>query len=367
MGYNPERTEKEMKKQKLAAAAMSLILLMTGCKVVDEKNYTERTTGQSETTEATRLTTTEKAEEEPSDGSYRFEYKQFVVSDMFRDTMGEDMYVAYRNFITAIENGETEFECADEDTFGWMMGQYAYNCNPCVAEYVKSDYYADGVGHFSYTIPEDEFRVKLQEWEELVTDIINGCGIQEDDSDLEKALLIYLYISDNYVYDYYAADNAQVDELSAYRLFTGGQGICQEIGIGYAYLLMQVGVDAAGCGGWSVYSTVPHEWTIVHIGDHYYNIDATFALGQNTLDLFLMSDEDRYAQGGYTADQMTRVNHYPYEMDDNYVSPYVCDDDSVPEFVCTTFEDLDHENNIIYYSTCEGGCQMHEFDFSDYV
>ncbi|SEW05803.1 hypothetical protein SAMN05216413_1020 [Ruminococcaceae bacterium KH2T8] len=356
-----------MKKLKIAAAAMSLILLMTGCKAAGDENMTERTTEQSETTEGTKLTVSAKTADEPSDGSYRFEYKQFVVSDMFRDTMGEDMYEAYSNFIAAIENEDTEFECADEDTFNWMMGQYAYSCNPCVAEFVEADYYADGVGHFYYTIPEDEFRVKLQEWEDLVTGIINGCGIQEDDSDLEKALLIYLYISENYVYDYDAAENAQANELSAYRLFTEGHGICQEIGIGYAYLLMQVGVDAAGCEGWSDYMTVPHEWTIVHIGDNYYHVDPTFALGKNTLDLFLMSDDDRYLQGGYSTAQMRRVNLYPYEMDENFVSPYVCDDELVPTFEDTYYLELDHENNIIYYASCEEGCGLQEFDFSDYI
>lgn len=352
-----------MNKKKLVAAAMSLILLVTGCSnVKDQKESAGASVSSSEVVEDTKMTDSVKASSEP----YHFEYKQLVVSDMFRDTMGEDMYEAYCNFITAIENGETSFECADEDTYDWMMGQYAYNCNPCVAEFTVDTYYEDGVGHFAYTIPEDEFRQKLADWEVLVTDIINNCGIHEDDSDFEKAILIYSYIANNYVYDDYAAEHFMADELSAYRLFTEGQGICQEIGIGYAYLLMEVGVDAAGSGGQSEYSSA-HEWTIVHINDQYYNVDATWALGSGSLTYFLFSDDLRYEMGGYSLELTRKVNHYPYFTFEDYVSPYMCYDDSFQYAVCGDYMDIDHENNILYYSNCENGCVLESFDYSDYT
>ena len=101
-----------MKKKKLVAATMSLILLMTGCSNVKVQEESAGTSVSSAAAgvEDTKMTDSVKASSEP----YRYEYKQIAVSDMFRDTMGEDMYEAYCNFITAIENGETSFECSDE-------------------------------------------------------------------------------------------------------------------------------------------------------------------------------------------------------------------------------------------------------------
>ena len=352
-----------MKRKKLVAAAMSLILLMTGCSdVKDQKESVGTSVSSSVTVEDTKMTDSVKASDEP----YHYEYKQLAVSDMFRDTMGEDMYVAYCNFLTAIENGETSFECSDEDTYYWMIGQYAYNCNPCIAQFTEAVGYEDGVGYFTYTIPEDEFRQELADWEILVTDIINGCGIQEGDSDFEKAILIYSYITNNYVYDYYAAEHFQADELSVYRLFTEGQGICQEIGVAYAYLLMQVGVDAAACTGQSEYMD-SHKWTIVNLNGTYYNVDATWGLETGDLSYFLFSDDTRYEMGGYSLDLMIKVNYYPYETYSDYVSPYMCNDDSFQYAVCGSYMDIDHENNILYYSSCDAGCQMLTFDYSDYT
>ena len=355
-----------MKKKKLVAAAMSLILLMTGCSTLNEKEEVIDSSVSSEITTDV-VPSKETAPIKAVSGPYSFEYKQIAVSDMFRDTMGEDMYEAYCNFITAIENGETSFECSDEYTCGWMMGQYADNCNPCVGEFTEMTYYEDGVGHFAYTIPEDEFRQKLADWEVLVTDIINGCGIEEGDSDFEKAILIYSYIANNYVYDHYAAEHYNDDQLSVYRLFTEGQGICQEIGMGYAYLLMQVGVDAAGSGGWREDMTTSHEWTIVNINGTYYNVDATWALGNSDLCYFLFSDAMRYQMGGYPLELTKKVNNYPYFTFDDYVSPYMCNDDSFQYVVCGTYMDIDHENNILYYLSCDEGCQMLTFDYSDYT
>lgn len=358
-----------MKKLKVVAAILAMIMLMSACRstetatIISEENETSETS-VSETFETETVPETEEITVE--DDSYVFEYKEYVMSDMFRETMGENVSNAYKNFIEAIENGETEFECSDEDTFLWMMGQCAYNCNPCVAEFVNELYFEDGVGYFEYNIPEEEFRKKQAEFETIVTDIINGAGIKKDDSELEKALLLYLYIIENYDYDYVAAETYTVDQLSAYRLFTEGKGICQEIGIGYAYLLMELGIDAAGSGGIGE-DGIGHEWTIVHINDNYYNIDPTFGLGTKTLAYFMMTDDLREVYGGYKIEDVTKVNHYPIYHYDDYVCPYICDDETFPDFGFAEFYDLDHENNIIYYVTCETPEDISSFDFTPYT
>ena len=284
--------------------------------------------------------------------------------------MGEDIYQAYVNFTDAVMNGETEFECSCEDSFNWVMYHYIRHYSPCVDQFVEPSYFEDGVGHFYYTVSEDEFRQKLSDWEALVTDIINASGIQAGDSDLEKALLIYLYIADNYTYDLSVKERYDVDELGGYRLLTGEGGICYEISIAYTYLLAQVGVDSAVVSGPSddPQTTSQHEWVIVNINGTYYNVDPTWAIGNyDPLDYFLFTDDTRYyCHGAYAAANTTRVSPKPY-TDPDYVSPYMCNDDSFDCFQCATFVDLDHENNIIYYESCGSGSAADGFDFSDFT
>ena len=353
-----------MKKKKLVAAAMSLILLMTGCSnVKDQKESAGTSVSSSAVVEDTKMTDSVKASSEP----YNFEFKELVTSDMYRDTMGEDIYQAYVNFTDAVMNGETEFECSCEDSFNWVMYHYIRHYSPCVDQFVEPSYFEDGVGHFYYTIPEDEFRQKLADWEVMVTDIINNCGIQEDDSDFEKALLIYLYIADHYSYDITVRDR---DDLGAYRFLTEDGGICYEISLAYTYLLAQVGVDSAVAWGPSdnPETTDEHEWVILNLNGTYYNVDPTWAIGNyETLDYFLFSDDSRYYNyGEYAAENTTRVSTKPY-VDPDYVSPYMCNDDTFDFFQCSTFIELDHENNILYYMSCGTAGATDGFDFSDYT
>ncbi len=346
---------------------MSLILLMTGCTVVEDQKDSIGTTASSSVHEAdeARVTGAVKA----SDSPCCFEYDPYVVSDMYRDTMGEDMYMSYMNFVDAVENGETQFECCGYDEYGWLFGQYIPQWAPFAAEYTIADYYEDGIVHFHYTLPEDEIREYYGYWKNMVTDIINNCGIQEGDSDFEKAFMLYYYISYNYEYDYDALDNLDSHTVSAYRFLTEGRGICSDVSEAYTFLLGQVGVDSAPAHGPSDDpDTQAHEWTVIHINDGYYNIDATWAMGKEASpDLFMFSDSKRYRYGLYAFENTHRVNNYPYEMDESYVSPYVCDDETMDIFTCSSFVDLDHENNIIYYMTCEDGCVLRSFDFSSYT
>ena len=113
----------------------------------------ETTTTTSETTEAT--TTTE--------ARGHFEFKPVVISTIFRDIMGEDMYKAYCNYVKAVQNGEDSFEVKDEHTYDWMIGQFPCQLQPLYFVYTESNYggaYKDGSATFQYKIPKEELAAK---------------------------------------------------------------------------------------------------------------------------------------------------------------------------------------------------------------
>ena len=205
---------------------------------------TETSVVTSEITEAT--TTTE------ARGHY--EYKRVVMSSIFLDIMGEDMYDAYKNYIKAVQNGEDEFEVKTEDDYNWMIGQFPNKFQPVYEVYTESNYggaFKDGKATFQYKIPKDELAQKEAEFETMVTDILNEV-LRDDYSDVEKILALYIYFSNNYTYDYdtYNKMNDEaVQGICAYRFFTTKHGICAECSTAFSFLLLQAGVDAAVCGG----------------------------------------------------------------------------------------------------------------------
>ena len=139
------------------------------------------------TTETTEATTTTEA-------SGHFEFKPIVMSSIFREIMGEDMYKAYCNYVTAVQNGEDDFEVKDEHTYDWMMGQFPYRCFPVLDEVIEPTYNGgsdvkDGTASFRWKIPEAEARQKIDEFIVLTESILNE-ALEDDYTDLEKALAL---------------------------------------------------------------------------------------------------------------------------------------------------------------------------------
>lgn len=308
----------------------------------------------SETTEVTEeiieteITETETEPYVKKESHYTF--KTHVSSTLMNEIMGEDMLEGYNNLVDAVLNGEDSFECKDEYTFKWVMGQFPYLLFPVVAEYLCMDEYRDGRGYFHFTIPDEEFQEKLQEFETVTVDILNSC-LEDDYSDFEKALALYLYFIKTYVYDYDTYDAMRYEyqeNISGYRLLMGETGICQEISVAYSYLLLQAGVDATVLKAVRGFDNEPHQWSLVTIDGKYYHIDPTYGLGLlNSLDYFMMTDEIRAERDSY--DPKEYIPSTVYAQDHEYPDISVTDD---------TYSDLwgvyiywwkPEENEIIYY------------------
>ncbi len=284
-------------------------LIILGALTSCSNSTTTETTKVTETSEATTTqeTTAETTEETVvEDRESHYTFNPYVCSTLMTEIMGEEMRDTYFNLVDCVLAGETTFECPDEATYDWVMGQFPYLCFPVIREYViRADgiSYENGVGRIQYTIPYEEFEVKLQEFEDLTVSILNET-LEDDYSDFEKALALYQYFVATYEYDYYAADHigeTEVSEMiSGYRLLTEGIGICQEISVAYSFLLLEAGVDASVMKGERGYDNVGHQWSLVKIDGKYYHIDPTYGLGfTNSLEYFMMTDQQRFERDDY--------------------------------------------------------------------
>ena len=316
---------------------------------------TETAEAVTETTEAT--TTTE------ARGHY--EYKPVVMSSIFLDIMGEDMFDAYKNYIKAVQNGEEEFAVKSENDYDWMLGQFPSNFQPVYEVYTESNYagaFKDGKATFQYKIPKEELAQKQAEFEEMVTGILNEV-LRDDYSDVEKVLALYIYFANNYTYDY-DTYNKMSDEavqgICAYRFFTTKHGICAECSAAFSFMLLQAGVDAVGCGGNRESDGEGHAWTYVTINGKNYHVDPTFAMESgNCLSYFMMTDEQRYNEGGFKQEENRVACHY---KSDRNGSEYTADDDFFAPLWGKYLTSFDTEKKIIYYTDIDGN--QGEFDYS---
>ena len=330
---------------------------LSGCAKTPESTPAEATSATTTSVETTVATTSETTKEDRG----HFEFKPVVVSSIFRDIMGEDMYEAYCNYIAAVRAGEDSFEVKDQETYDWMMGQFPYVFYPVVAEYTESNYagaYSNGRATFQYKIPKEEFAQKNAEFEEIVVNILNE-NLRDDYSDFEKVLALYIYFATNYTYDYDTyneMDDHYVDNLSGYRFLTGETGICCECATAFSYLLLQAGVDATCAGG------TDHEWSYVTINGKNYHVDPTYAMSSDiNLSYLMMTDETREVRDGFPKKNNVIANHY---KDDHNGDKYDANDDFFEPLNDGHLISWDPEQNLIYYKDANGDeCT---FDYSPF-
>lgn len=349
--YLKEKQREKYMKKKLINLISILILTcyIAGCTVSAPKSTetgnSESAPAETTATESTEATTTTEARG-------HFEFKPVVISTIFRDIMGEDMYEAYCNYVKAIQNGEDSFEVKSEKAYDWMIGQFPAQLNPVYFEYTESNYggaFKNGRATFQYKIPKEELAAKEKDFEKLVTDILNE-NLRDDYSDFEKALALYLYFSNTYTYDYDSYEKMKDDpfmHFSAYRFLTNKTGICSECSTAYSYLLLQSGVDATIAGG-NNYSGEGHGWSYVTINGKYYHIDPTYAMGKpNCLSYFMMTDEQRENEDGYKKAKTTIACHY---KDDHNGDKYDANDSFFAPLWGGTLTSWDHKKKIICYT-----------------
>lgn len=341
---------------------ISIVLMsgyIVGCSIAatDQTANTVTSSNAVSTTAASEVTATTEARG-------HFEFKPVVISTIFREIMGEDMYEAYCNYVTAVQNGEDSFKVKSEEAYDWMIGQFPSQLQPLYYDYTESNYggaFKNGIATFQYKIPKEELAAKEKDFEKLVTGILNE-NLRDDYSDFEKALALYLYIANNC-----SCDNELLEKIneepstpvSSYRFLTTNRGICSECSTAYSYLLLQCGVDATIAGGTSS-DNESHGWSYVTINGKNYHIDPTYAMGSgNNLSYFMMTDSKREEEGGFKKSEITVGCHYKGSPNGN---KYDAGDDFFKPLWGGTLTSWDHEKKLIHYVDSNGENAV--FDYS---
>jgi len=312
-----------------------------------------------ETTAENVAETTENATES------HYTFNPHVCSQFMTELMGEEMRDTYYNLVDCVLAGETSFACPNKETFDWVLGQCPYLLFPVIGEYIteaEGISYEDGIAYIRYKIPYEEFKVKLQEFEDITVNILNEV-LDDDYSDFEKAFAIYQYFVTHYAYDYYAEEHLgepEIDEmLSGYRLLTQGIGICQEISVAYSFLLLEAGVDATVMKGVRNYDNAHHQWSFITLDGNYYHVDPTFGLGfAESLAYFLMTDKDRLENDGF--DPADYIPCSVYAQNHEYPD-ITAADDTFSHFRISSFLEWNSDENKILCEDSYGTTSWFEY------
>ncbi len=295
-----------------------------------------------------------------------YTFNPHVFSPFYLKEHGEKRRDAFYRYVDALRAGEDRFYCGDEGNANWSSGKFAYMFFPFASLYADAKYAGDGWADITYKIPKEEFLQKQQEFEDWIVKVLNDV-LEEDYTDIEKALALYEYITQYCVYDYEMLAHNEEEEWSskqsAYRVYAEKQGICGEIAILYQYLGLQCGLNVDEVVGMP---TDPesdmHAWNYIDLDGQGYLIDATWGLSDKRLpDLkyFLFTDKLREERDGYSieSNDVGFVGLYGARKKFKFDA----DDERYQDLWEGRYIAFDEQEKCIFYCDLFGG--MHRFDY----
>jgi len=266
-------------------------------------------------------------------------FEPHIFSDVSRTLYGENEEQTFYRMIDAMCEGESSFDCDDIFMYHMTIGRLATYFWPvsekCIGnlnDYRENAVWKKGKGIIPYRIETNESTAAIQEFEQLVCDILDDC-ISDDYNDLEKAIAIYEYITENWVYDYELYEHNNDPEWanvgSVYRCLFEKTGICWEIAGMYQYLLLQCGISAEEATGFAADGTEAHAWNRVILDGKGYLVDPTWAItrdGKANFAYFCFTDKMREERDGYKfedvmlagTDEMSCKKNQIYSDDERY-------------------------------------------------
>jgi len=313
---------------------------------------TEDTTTQASTSvEASETTTVTTDNTEKHTG---FNFNPHVVSDIYIRSYGEDFKDSFFRFCDATLEGADSVALKDDETFD-RCRQIIRTCLPVADNFLsygtsEDCSNRDGTYKIFYTIPREEYLVKVKEFKARVEELVNR-AYREDDTPLETILALYQSESERISYDYDTMNKADKGEAldeavrcNPYHTLMYNDGICQQIAGAYAYLLLQVGIDATTCSSITLDREYAHEWTVVKIGDDYYHCDVTAQCVQKgSLSHFGMTDDQRQKAGDW---DIKRFNFGFYNEIYHEDFP-ISDKTFAPLWESTSFK-IDRDKDMLY-------------------
>ena len=286
---------------------------------------------------------------------------------------GEATRESFFNMCDALSKGEDTFECTDQKAYeNCISGRLINYYFPVAALYISTDIKAagcgfeNGVGKINYIQPKEDFLKAEKDFEARVEKILNE-NVQPNYSPFEKALKLYVYMSENYTYDYEMNNSydGTYSKVNTYRALMSDKGIDRELSGVYSYLLLQSGVDAGVIEGNSLSGS--HQWSYVTIGKNKYHVDPSFGLsspdlfdGSAPLDSFMMTDNVREERDSFPASDFIIGG-----IDGKNQKPeFSATDDTYGALRFGYFIDIDCDRNIVTYGSYDdSGTQ--DFHYED--
>ena len=294
------------RKLPITAVMLSVLIILSSCGMTTKPSETS-------TASATSSAGSSSAEAAITDGStvepvhMDHTFNPHCLSQIYVDKYGKDFEENFYRYCDAVLSGAETVKCDKKEWLAKFRDlsriylpiafRYCYSMDEDITSAGNGEY------KLSYGLPKDEYLKKVDEFKARIESLIES-ACHEGDTPFEMTLALYQSEGKRLTYDEAAADSADADpasvSLSPYRALMTDTGICQEIAGAYAYLLMQVGVDAITCGGLTKDVSASHEWTVVKIDGKYYHCDLTFQLNERaTLRYFGMDDKQREIEGDW--------------------------------------------------------------------
>ena len=283
---------------------------------------------------------------ETSSRAYDHTFNPHCLSQIYVDKYGKDFEENFYRYCDAVLSGAETVKCDKKEWLAKFRDlsriylpiafRYCYSMEEDITSAGNDEY------KLSYGLPKDEYLKKVDEFKARIESLIES-ACQEGDTPFEMTLALYQSEGKRLTYDNAAADTTDPSDLNLcpYRALMTDTGICQEIAGAYAYLLMQVGVDATTCGGLTKDVSESHEWTVVKIDGKYYHCDLTFQLNERaTLRYFGMDDKQREIEGDWDM----QYNNFGDTNDIWYKDLKLEDKRFEPLWTITSYK-IDRENN----------------------
>lgn len=250
-------------------------------------------------------------------------YNAFMLSRETLELMGNDFTVFYVGFVDAFLNYQTEFPCPDK-RYAEMLSTVIYNefplYNACAEPFEFFRHYDAQKGTVSI-----HYKYDRATYDELLEQFFASANamladVRPDQTDTEKAKIIYHALSSRMTYDYSAL--TEFERKESYYAYLNNSGVCVTFANVYNQLLTQVGIQTtlAHCDN---ADTVGHSWSIVTLEGKQYFCDPTYELSYdkgNGYRYFGMNYADRTADG--TGALGIRYGRYfLYPLDPEMIAP----------------------------------------------
>lgn len=239
-----------MRKKLLAGVLIVCMALsaLTGCKADNNwKNDTETMTEENKEEVAKQQQQLEEyfinytSIKQPKKNESHYTFNLRAMNNLQKECGIEDIEKYWNYFIDALLAGETEFECPNEEVCQFIcLSLLVDNLN-----YVNSgiDIQAyqeivDGKAHFTYKVSKEEIQEQIDK-QKIATETILNEVLEDDYTDFEKTLALYIYFEDNFTF------LEDFSNCGMEHVLTEKQGICAEFAMTYSYLLTQAALMPA--------------------------------------------------------------------------------------------------------------------------